>query len=121
MAGNAEKPLIIQFAKGDMTVPNPTATALIRAGDLADRATYYRNDLAFAIDPAVGTNPHTFLTNIGSSSKLAVANAVAAQIQIAIFLASNGATTIDPDDTGPLFETPIVGSLPEVPNFLPTP
>ena len=33
------KSVIVQFAKGDQTVPNPTATAILQAGDLADRAT----------------------------------------------------------------------------------
>jgi hypothetical protein len=41
--------VIIQFARGDKTNPNPTTTALIRAGDLADRSTFFRNDLAFAL------------------------------------------------------------------------
>jgi hypothetical protein len=121
MAGNAAKPVIIQFAKGDMTVPNPTATAIIRAGDLADRATFFRNDLAFAANGAFPKNPHTFLTNIGlftgtpSPSSLAVA----AQLQIATFFATNGATVIDPDGAGLFFETPIVLPLPEDLNFLP--
>jgi hypothetical protein len=115
--GNAAKPVIVQFAKGDQTVPNPTASAIIRAGALADRATYFRNDLAFALDPAVGKNPHTFLTNIGSAA--GAPYAIAAQRQIAIFFASNGATTIDPDAAGPFFETPIAGPLPETTNFIP--
>jgi len=119
MGGNARKPVIIQFAKGDQTVPNPTASAIIRAGELQDRATFYRNDLAFAIDPGVGKNPHVFLTNIGSTSLLAAGNAVAAQIQIATFFATNGATTIDPDGANPLFEVPIVLPLPEGLNFIP--
>jgi hypothetical protein len=60
------------------------------------------------------TNPHTFLTNLaGAPGPLAVA----AQLQIATFLASGGATTNDPDGGGPLFETPIAGPLPEVLNF----
>jgi hypothetical protein len=103
-------PVIIQFAKGDRTVPNPTATALIRAGDLADRATFFRNDLNL---PAV--NPHTFLTfGVG------VAPAIEAQTQMAIFLASDGAVTVDPDGPPPagvLFEVPINGPLPEELNF----
>ena len=44
MRGSAPKPVIIQFAKGDMTVPNPTATAILRAGDLADRRLELRGD-----------------------------------------------------------------------------
>jgi hypothetical protein len=44
--GTDPPPVIIQFAKGDQTVPNPTASAIFRAGDLDDRSTFYRNDLA---------------------------------------------------------------------------
>ena len=44
-------PVIIQFAKGDQTVPNPTASAIFRAGDLTDRSTYFRNDLVRAAIP----------------------------------------------------------------------
>ena len=50
LAGVPAKSVIIQFAKGDQSVPNPTSTAMLRAGNLAHRATYYRHDLAFA-DP----------------------------------------------------------------------
>jgi hypothetical protein len=117
LQGNAAKPVIVQFAKGDMTVPNPTASAILRAGDLADRATFFRNDLAFALNAAVGKNPHTFLTNIGNAA--AAPYAIAAQIQIATFFASGGAMTIDPDGAGPFFETPIAGPLPETLNFIP--
>lgn len=117
MAGNAAKPVIIQFAKGDGTVPNPTASALVRAGQLGDRTTYFRNDLAFAADPAVPKNPHTFLTNIATPS--AAAFAIGAQTQMAVFFASNGATVIDPDGAGPFFEVPIAGPLPETLNFIP--
>jgi hypothetical protein len=117
LSGVAAKPIIVQIAKGDGTVPNPTNSALIRAGDLSDRTTYFRNDLAFAANPAIPKNPHTFLTNllIGASAPLAVAT----QSQIATFLASDGTLTIDPDGAGPLFETPIIGPLPETLNLLP--
>ena len=118
LPGNAAKPVIIQFAKGDKTVPNPTATALVRAGDLADRATFFRNDLAFvATGGAIPKNPHTFLTNISISA--AAPFAFGAQSQIAAFFASNGALTIDPDGPGPIFEVPIVPPLPEGLNFIP--
>jgi hypothetical protein len=118
LRGNAAKPVIVQFTKGDMTVPNPTTTAILRAGDLADRAMFYRNDLSFAATGgAVPKNPHTFLTNVGSPA--AAPYAVAAQMQIAIFFASGGAVVIDPDGAGPIFEMPIVLPLPETLNFLP--
>jgi hypothetical protein len=111
------KSVIFQFAKGDQTVPNPTNSAILRAGDLADRATYFRNDLAFAADPTVPKNPHTFLTRITTPSVAAVA--FGAQRQIAVFFASHGVTIIDPDGPGPLFEVPIAGPLPEDLSFIP--
>jgi len=116
-AGHAAKSVIFQFAKGDQTVPNPSTSAILRAGDLADRATYFRNDLAYALDAAVGKNPHVFLTNIGNPA--AAGYAILAQQQIAAFFASFGATTIDPDGAGPYFEVPIAGPLPETLNYIP--
>jgi hypothetical protein len=117
LPGHVAKPVIFQFAMGDKTVPNPTTSAILRAGDLADRATLYRNDLAFAANPAVPKNPHTFLTNIGVPAGAAFA--VAAQTQIAVFFATNGAMTIDPDGAGPIFEVPVTLPLPETLNFIP--
>jgi hypothetical protein len=118
LPGDLAKPVIIQFARGDKTVPNPTATALIRSGDLKDRATFFHNDLAFALGVGFGKNPHTFLTNIGGTLPVATA-AIGAQTQIAVFFTTNGALTIDPDGPGPLFEVPIAGALPEDLGFIP--
>jgi hypothetical protein len=119
LPGDLAKSVIIQFARGDMTVPNPTATALIRSGDLTDRATFYRNDIAFPLGLGLH-NPHTFLTSLPKPI------AIEPQIQIGVFFASDGALTIDPDSVGllpasvpPLFETPIAGQLPEDLGFLP--
>jgi hypothetical protein len=116
LSGNAAKRVIVQFARGDQTVPNPTATALIRSGDLADRATFFRNDIAAPLGLGF-TNPHAFLTSLPKVV------ALEGQLQIAFFLASDGALTLDPDSFGPalgvppsvpsLFETPISGALPE--------
>jgi hypothetical protein len=116
LPGQAPKPVLIQFARGDQTVPNPTTTAIVRAGALQDRTVLYRNDLAHASNPAVPKNPHTFLTNIATPA--AAGFAVAAQTQIAVFFASNGATVIDPDGAGPFFEVP-AASLPEDLDFIP--
>jgi hypothetical protein len=55
------KSVVYQIAKTDQTVPNPVAAALLRAGDLADRATFYRHDLAFAENPMLPKNPHGFM------------------------------------------------------------
>lgn len=117
MRGNAPKSVIYQFAKGDTTVPNPTTSAILRAGALADRATYFRNDLAYAANNAVPKGPHTFLTNIANPA--AAPYAIAAQAQIAAFFASHGSVITDPDGAAPFFETPINGALPETLNYIP--
>jgi hypothetical protein len=111
------KAVIVQFAKGDMTVPNPTTTAILEAGGLADRTLWFRNDLAFAGVPGYTVrNPHTFLTNLVG---LPAQFAVGAQQQVVAFLGTNGLFMLDPDGAGPLFEVPIAGPLPQGLNFLP--
>ena len=108
LAGVPAKNVILQYARGDQTVPNPTTSAIIRAGGLQDRTTAFRNDLAWAADPTFPKNPHTFLTRVpGLAPAAPAAVALAAQEQIALFFASGGATVIDPDGAGPLFETPL--------------
>ena len=125
LEGVPAKSVLVQLAKGDQSVPNPTETALLRAGGLADRATYYRHDLAFA-DPArnptgveVPKNPHGFLYFSPVFTPTVADIGAGAQHQIAVFLASDGETIIDPDGAGPLFEVPIVPPLPEELNFIP--
>jgi hypothetical protein len=109
-------PVIFQFARGDQTVPNPTTSAILRACGCADRATLYRHDLAFAANPTLPKNPHTFLTNVANPA--AAPFALAAQQQIATFFTSDGATTIDPDGAAPFFETP-TSIVPEDLAFIP--
>ena len=116
LAGVPAKSVILQFARGDKTVPNPTTSAIIRAGGLESRTTLFRNDLARAAIPALPSNPHTFLTGVGG---VGTAIALQAQAQIATFFASGGAVTIDPDGAGPFFETPMVGPPPEDLAYLP--
>lgn len=116
LPGRAVRPLVFQFAKGDQGTPNPTSSAILRAGDLADRATFYRHDLAYAQNPAVGKDPHTFLTSLGNPPQ--VPYALMAQRQMAVFFASDGALSIDPDGGAPFFEVP-PPVLPETLNFIP--
>src|SRR4029077_6194049 len=62
------KAVIVQFAKGDKTMPNPAESALIRAGGLEDRTTYFRNDLALADVPDYHVDdPHDFLLSIANA------------------------------------------------------
>ena len=111
------EPVIFQFAKGDQTVPNPTATAILRAGDCADRrdALPQRPGVRARTRPTP-KNPHTFLTNIGVPAARRTRSQ--AQAQIATFFATDGATTIDPDGAGPIFETP-TSMVPEDLGFIP--
>ena len=117
LPGQVAKPVLIQFAKSDQTVPNPTTSAIVRAGELADRTVLYRHDLAYAAFPTLPKNPHTFLSNIAQPE--AAPFAVGAQTQMAVFFASGGTTVIDPDGAGPFFEVPIAGPLPETLSFIP--
>jgi hypothetical protein len=118
LPGVPAKSVIIQFGKGDQTAPNPRITAILRAGDLADRATYYRNDLAHAEDSNVPKNPHGFLENIRNPDPLVAAIALGAQEQAGTFFASEGTEVIHPEPPR-FFETPIQGPLPEDLNFIP--
>ena len=134
LPGVPAKSVIVQFAKGDQFVVNPTATAFLRAGDLADRATYYRYDLAFPgqptnTPPAPGAAgyPHTFAGLITNSNPTIKRVALAAENQIATFFASEGTQIIQPqppDGFGLIPEEffegvdlPITGGLPEGLNY----
>ena len=126
LARGRSKPVLMQFGRGDQNLTNPVASAMIRSGALEDRTTYYRNDLAFAWDPAIRKNPHSFLVRTDQPpTDPNFAIAVAAQEQAAIFIATDGAETIDPDGPclasgeGCLFEVPIALPLPEDLGFIP--
>jgi hypothetical protein len=129
LPGVPAKSVLIQFAKGDQAIVNPTTTAFLRAGDLADRATYYRHDLAYPALPVASTSPHTYSILITSTNPTQKAIALATQKQIATFLASDGAQIIQPQPPTPLPPLPLeyfqVGmteaELPEGLNFITTP
>jgi hypothetical protein len=116
LPGVPAKSVIYQFARGDQSAPNPNTTAILRAGDLADRTLYYRHDLARAEIPSLPIDPHGFMRR---TDLLAFREIVlGAQSQIAVFFASDGATIIHPEPSR-FFEVPIAGPLPEDLNFLP--
>jgi len=110
------KSVIYQFAKGDQNAPNPNTTAILRAGDLADRTLFYRHDLAFAEDPTVPKNPHGFVRRTDLLDARPIA--LGAQSQVAVFFASDGTEIIHPEPER-FFEVPIVLPLPEKLNFIP--
>ena len=109
--------VIILFGRGDQNIPNPTTSAMLRSGDLEDRATFFRNDLAFASNPTILKNPHSILVRTDQLPNRSIA--LAAQHQAATFFATDGIETIDPDDMAPLFEVPIAGPLPEDFGYIP--
>ncbi|HWH29463.1 MAG TPA: hypothetical protein VNU26_10950 [Mycobacteriales bacterium] len=92
----AAKDVLYQVAFGDATVPNVTSGNIVRAGDLFDRTTYYRNDRT----ATASRNPHGFLADPTVSGR------GQAQLQMTTFMASG--TVLDPDTpAGPVFEVPI--------------
>jgi hypothetical protein len=119
LPGLYPKSVIYQFATGDQQAVNPGTTALIRAGNLADRTLYYRHDLAFAQDssPSMPTNPHLFAGSPTSANALFRSISRGAQDQIGAFLASDGTVVIHPDPAQ-FFEVPISSPLPEALNFI---
>ena len=116
LPGVLAKSVLFQFSIGDQTATNPATTALLRAGELADRTTYFRNDLAYAENPAVPKSPHLLLGSIAIPSVAAMARGL--QEQIAVYFASDGNTIIHPEPAR-FFEVPITGSLPEDLNYIP--
>jgi hypothetical protein len=114
LAGVPAKSVIVQFGKGDQIGPNPGESALVRAGALVDRLTFYRADLAIAEHRPVPKLTHDFMINLASYGEIARG----AQEQIARFLASDGTETIHPEPAR-FFEVPIQGPLPDDLNFIP--
>jgi Bacterial virulence factor lipase N-terminal len=117
LPGSSPKSILYQLAKGDQQAVNPGMSALIREGNLADRTTFYRHDLAFEVDPTIPTNPHTFAAQPTSPNATVRAISLGAQEQLAVFFASHGAMTIDAMPKQ-YFEVPIISPLPEDLNFI---
>jgi hypothetical protein len=117
LPGLYPKSVLSQFAIGDQQAVNPGTTALVRAGDLADRTIYYRHDLAFAQDPTVPKNPHVFAGSPTHPNALFRSISRGAQDQIGVFLASGGTVVIQPQPAQ-FFEVPISSPLPEDLNYI---
>lgn len=88
LPGVGARPVLLQWAVGDQTVPNPTTAALLRAGLLRPVSSLYRHD-------ALGTglsdrfrDPHGFLTWTAFPEVYAIGRA--AQEQVARFFLSGG-------------------------------
>jgi hypothetical protein len=116
LAGVPAKRVLYTFAQGDRVNANVNTTALLRAGDLADRTTFFR-----AVDAYFPSTPnaavvHEFLVNLTGAGGAARPFALAAQEAVATFLASDGLVTVNPGGgVGQWFQTPIVLPLPGEP------
>ena len=104
-AGVPARPFLVQYARSDQVVPNPFAADIIRAGDFADRVSFYRHDLNFGL-PGVPADPHAFFNTINQANANFYRIFLGAQNQVATFFESDGATFANatPND---LWETPI--------------
>ncbi len=133
LAGVPPKSTLFQFGLGDLEVPNPTESAVVRAAGAQSSAWFLRFDNAARIAPdlvPVGVKevgfpilPHRVLSNptifnYPNETPLALAE----QQQVAAYFASDGTTNPDPNPflTGPfagqsVFEIPAV--LPEKLNY----
>jgi hypothetical protein len=116
LAGMTAKSVLFQIAKGDQTANNPSTTAIIRAGDLADSTLYYRHDLARAEDSGVPSNPHTFAISVTSMNPTFRDISLGAQDQAGQFFVSDGGPVMVPQPIR-YFEFPIVPPLPEGLNY----
>jgi len=115
LPGMSAKTVIIQLGSGDQRAVNLGTTAILRAGDLVDRATFIRNDLAYAENHAVPKDPHILIRSITVPSVASIVRGI--QEQIGVFFASDGAVTIHPEPNR-FFEVPMSEPLPEVFNFI---
>jgi len=133
LSGVPAKSTMFQFGLGDLEVPNPTESALVRAAGGLDNTWYYRFDKASAVDPAmlgIGVPPfpllpHRYLSNptiFSEPGEMSVA--MAAQQQVATWFSQS-----DPDPNqllAPPF-TPAMNlfelspTLPETLNFIQIP
>jgi pimeloyl-ACP methyl ester carboxylesterase len=93
------KPVLFQIALGDMEVPNPANSNLIRAASGEKSTWLYRFDLAVQTPGAdLPLQPHRFLGDKEMNTSDARRSvAIAAQSQIADFINSGGATISNPN------------------------
>ena len=80
--------VLVQWALGDRTVPNPTTDSLLRAGDLYLWSSVYHHELMAGKLPERFRNPHGFLTWTAFPEVADIGRA--AQEQVARFFLSGG-------------------------------
>jgi hypothetical protein len=116
-SGVTPRPFVLQYPRGDQTVPNPMTADLIRAGAFPDRVSLYRHDLNFGL-PGVPADSHTYFTTINAANPNYFRIMLGAQHQIATFFESDGKTVIHPTPNE-FWEAPIKTPPPEDLFYLP--
>ena len=113
LAGVPPKSVLFLTAQGDQSATNPSTTAILRAGELADRTLYYRHDLYRPLHRALPANPHTF------SSDLPVFGEICQGVldMVGRFFFSDG-TVLTAPEPSEIFEFPIKQPLPEGLNYI---
>lgn len=121
-AGRDDRPLLLQFARGDQAASNPSTSALIRAGGFDDHAVLYRHDLFYPTAPAefqslpVFKMAHAFVVALPQVPWQPIV--AGAQEQIAAFLASDGTVVTTPSPSV-YWEVPATAPLPETLGYIP--
>jgi hypothetical protein len=134
LTGVAPKSVIIQFAFGDRLSVNPSTTVLLRAGDLADRATFFRTDISFPVNPNPSQEIRPFIRTASCSRSTARTRTSKRLLSrrkgrlprsspptepAMSLIPSTEPRFSDPDGPGPIFEVPIALPLPETLNYYP--
>jgi hypothetical protein len=101
LPGAPLKRVLFQYAKGDLIVPNPAHTNLVRAANMRETTSFYRHDLAMKLFPALNpaghyhSIPNITIFGLNTDPLAQYVIAMLAQEQAAGFLASDG--TVIPD------------------------
>jgi pimeloyl-ACP methyl ester carboxylesterase len=116
LANVPAKHILYQFGLGDRQALNPYETNEIRAAGLREMLCLYRHDLAFAVNPSLGVDPHdlAFPFYADSAAQKEIGHAI--QRQAADFFAGDGLSV--PDANGAVRHT-YGQNLFEVPAVLP--
>jgi dienelactone hydrolase len=121
LEGVPAKSILLHFGKGDQGTPNVNTSEILLTGDLADRALFYRHDVAFADNPTLPKDSHLFSLGFRGGNLTAppiAAIALPAQEQIAIFFESHGSIMNQPQPVR-YFESPVSLPLPDGLSYIP--
>ncbi len=111
LPGVPVKRVLFQYAIGDRSVPNPQNSGLVRAANMRTMTSVFRFDRFRGRLPALGDNPHTYLTSV-LEDQASFAIGLGTQAQALLFLASTENAVPDVNSTLRLilgrdaFETP---------------